>query len=363
MAAWHEVRGTLSQIGLFFLIMGMAGTIDLASFRRQLLNVRSVATGVLCQFVLLPFCGFVAVRVAGLGYLDGIMLLLVTSSPGGGFSGLLCSLSNASVALSVAMTTVSTLLSFVALPFNMFLYLNLAYGAEAKLNYLDLAVAIAIVIAAVAVGLALGTWQPEWRTAMNRAGSCAGLMNIILSILPGGIDATGPTLPPDQLPERDALWFFSIMSPCVLGLVVSFAVARGLLHIDPPEAVAIGIECCYQNTGLATTVALTVFTPAESEVAKIVPLVYGAAELLSISIFGLVAWKLGWTYVPPSMPFGACLFGNHQPSGDELARRMDKQGNGPDGSIDGSEGSVECAAPPFDAASETQQPGFGATSS
>merc|ERR1712008_549279 len=126
---------------------------------------------------------------------------------------------------------------------------------------------------------------------------------------------------PDQVPDRDAFWLVAIMSPCIIGLVVSFLVARCILRIDPPEAVSIAIECCYQNTGLATTVALTVFNEAEASVAKDVPLVYGLAEFLTIVVFGAAAWKSGWTYAPPSLPCSECFFGNHQPSGEELVLR------------------------------------------
>ena len=34
--------------------------------------------------------------------------------------------------------------------------------------------------------------------------------------------------------------------------------------LSPPETVAIGIECCYQNTGLGLTIALSAF-PGETK--------------------------------------------------------------------------------------------------
>merc|ERR1712150_94499 len=123
-------------------------------------------------------------------------------------------------------------------------------------------------------------------------------------------------------PHRGILWFVAVLSPCFLGLIVSFSVARYILKIDPPEAVSIAIECCYQNTGLAMTVALTVFNSAEANVAKDVPLVYGFGSFCSIVLLGLIAWKSDWTYAPPSLPFSECFFGNHQPSGEALAKRM-----------------------------------------
>ena len=79
------------------------------------------------------------------------------------------------------------------------------------------------------------------------------------------------------------------------------------------ESVAVAIECCYQNTGLALTIALSAFPPSEAGAAAGVPLLYGMSELVLIPAFALIAWKCGLTYAPATEPLCVVLAGNYQP--------------------------------------------------
>jgi hypothetical protein len=135
MAMLNQLQASvLSNVFLFVLIMGMAGTTDMTGFRAKLRNYRGIGCGLGTQFLLLPFLGFCSVKAFNLPRLYGIMLLIVTSSPGGGFSGWWCSLCNADIALSIAMTTVSTLFSIALLPLNIFIYVQALYGLAVPIN-------------------------------------------------------------------------------------------------------------------------------------------------------------------------------------------------------------------------------------
>jgi hypothetical protein len=64
----------------------------------------------------------------------GITLLILCSSPGGSYSNWWCSLFNADLALSVAMTTCSTFAAMLMLPINTLLYVKLAYGSDSSVE-------------------------------------------------------------------------------------------------------------------------------------------------------------------------------------------------------------------------------------
>jgi hypothetical protein len=71
------------------------------------------------------------------------------------------------------------------------------------------------------------------------------------------------------------------------------------IRLSKPETVAISIECCYQNTAIATSVAVTMFTdPTIRAEAVSVPLFYGFVEAIIIGVYCLWAWKMGWTKAP-----------------------------------------------------------------
>lgn len=61
---------------------------------------------------------------------------------------------------------------------------------------------------------------------------------------------------------------------------------------------AVAVECCYQNTGIATSVAAAVFEGEELAIAVGVPLFYGLCEAVFLAIYCTVCWKIGWTKAP-----------------------------------------------------------------
>ena len=81
---------SLAEVGsnflLFFLVFGMSATVDIDKLRKQLGNRYALLTGISLQFVILPFVGFMVVRIFKFTPAVGITLLVVTSSPGGSYS-------------------------------------------------------------------------------------------------------------------------------------------------------------------------------------------------------------------------------------------------------------------------------------
>ncbi len=65
----------------------------------------------------------------------------------------------------------------------------------------------------------------------------------------------------------------------------------------------LSVECCYQNVGIATSVALTMFQGEELATAMAVPLYYGLLEALIVGVYCMGAWKLGWTKAPKNIGF------------------------------------------------------------
>lgn len=100
----------MSQL-LGILVFGFSASVDFESFKDKLQRKNGILIGLACQFFLLPFVGFCVVKLFSLREVYGIPLLLVVSSPGGSYSNWWCSLFNADLALSIAMTTASTIIS------------------------------------------------------------------------------------------------------------------------------------------------------------------------------------------------------------------------------------------------------------
>ncbi len=86
MALPPSVTAILGHVLLFFLVFGMSATVDLNAVLKQIHNTRALGMGVFLQFIVLPFLGFVTVKMLALDNVMGLMILVVTSSPGGSYS-------------------------------------------------------------------------------------------------------------------------------------------------------------------------------------------------------------------------------------------------------------------------------------
>jgi hypothetical protein len=201
------------------------------------------------------------------------------------------------------MTTVSSILSIALLPANLFLYTYLAYGVaddsqESVVQALDfgtLFITLGIVMGAIASGLYAGyIWDYPWfHKYANRFGSVCGVLLILVSLfLASGADGAE-----SNFWSQPWAFYVGVAFPCLLGIALANIIARGV-RLSPPETVAISIECCYQNVGIATSVAITMFSGEERAQAVSVPLFYGVIEAVVVGIYCLWAWKAGWTKAP-----------------------------------------------------------------
>lgn len=296
-----------SAVLLFLLIFGMSGTVNTRNLRRQLRNKYAIGIGLAMQFLIMPFLGYIAVMVLsryGLTTPMGIMVLMVTTSPGGSYSNWWCSMFNADLALSVAMTALSTILSMMFLPANLLFYSHLAYGFNnseeqnvlKSVDFPALFISISIVICGIVAGLVAShkMQSATFQKTANALGSVSGIALIVFSAV-FSTTSGGEDTKPWQQPWS---FYIGVLLPCLGGLLVSNLLARGA-KLNKPECVTLSVECCYQNVGIATSAALGMFDDSkEIAQALAVPLLYGIMEAVILGAYCFVAWKLGWTKAP-----------------------------------------------------------------
>mmetsp|Transcript_30865 Transcript_30865/g.71689 ORF Transcript_30865/g.71689 Transcript_30865/m.71689 type:complete len:481 (+) Transcript_30865:103-1545(+) len=296
-----------AQVLLFLLLVGMAASVDTTILRERFRRCGGIAFGLTCQFVVLPFIGFVSVKAFDMPPAFGIALLAVTSSPGGAYSNWWCSLFNADLGLSVAMTTCSTLVSIFFTPLNMFLYSLGSYGKLPEINWWKMFASIFVALLAIPTGVCCSFHFPAQRSKFNFAGNIAGLCLIIFSTVVSSRET--------PLWDKGPKFYAGVAAPCVSGLLLAFSIAHLSPCITGPEAVAVTVETSYQNTGLAMTIALATFNEEERGNATSVPLFYGAVQVIFLPLFLVVAWKAGWTYAPRNTGIIPVLLCDWQPCG------------------------------------------------
>lgn len=306
MTSFNEIAGNAL---LFFLVFGMSATVDIHMLVAQLKNAKAIFMGVFLQFCILPLCGFLVVKFFDLERSVGISLLVVTSSPGGSYSNWWCSIFNADLALSVTMTAISTLMSVVLMPMNLLIYCKYAYEADVvqSLDFNSLFIALTVVISAIGLGLGASAKVHSYRFNIlaNKVGNYAGVSLVAYSAL---MSNTGGET---QIWEHSWQFYVGVMLPCCAGLLVS-NILTSFLSLNKPERVTLSVECCYQNVGIATSVALTMFKGDELSQAMAVPLYYGLLEAFILGIYCILAWKAGWTKAPKNCSFWTMIGTNYE---------------------------------------------------
>eukprot|EP00565_Helicotheca_tamesis_P003867 CAMPEP_0185726574 /NCGR_PEP_ID=MMETSP1171-20130828/2515_1 /TAXON_ID=374046 /ORGANISM="Helicotheca tamensis, Strain CCMP826" /LENGTH=549 /DNA_ID=CAMNT_0028394959 /DNA_START=171 /DNA_END=1820 /DNA_ORIENTATION=- len=304
-----------SSILLFALVFGMSATVEVDNLRKQLRNKNALLTGIFLQFVVLPFLGFAVVKALGMSSAMGITLLVVTSSPGGSYSNWWCSMFNADLALSVTMTAISTLMSIIMLPVNLVIYATSSYsGAVVKsLDWGALFTSLTVVISAILLGLycSYRIKSHKFNLIANKLGNIAGVALVAFSAWISSSDQDA------ELWGRDWKFYLGVAAPCVLGLVLANFLTS-FFNLAYPERVSVSVECCYQNVGIATSVAITMFDDDALAEAVGVPLYYGMVEAVILGIYCIGAWKAGWTKAPKKEKFCVVIVTSYEVEEAEL---------------------------------------------
>jgi len=329
--------GRATEIGahilLFFLVFGMSATVDIGQMRKQLRNWKALMIGLTLQFVFLPFVGFCIVKILKMNEAIGVTLLVVTSSPGGSYSNWWCSLFNADLALSVTMTGVSTLLSVVMLPLNLVIYTWSTYSNEVvkALDWFALFLSLIVVLGGITAGVLTSAWYNSTRFNLmaNKLGNLAGVALVIFSAVVSSSSQDAGVW------NQNIVFYIGCALPALVGVILATYMATKL-GLEKPERVSVAVEGCYQNTGIATSVAASMFSGEKLATAIGVPLYYGLVEAFILACFCIVSWKIGWTKAPSDENFFRMIATSYEveqarfesPNAIEVVHNSNRKGHG-----------------------------------
>ena len=243
---FQEINGfKLTQLinPLIQMIMfGMGATLSWKDFAAVAQSPKSVAIGVSAQFAIMPLVGFGLAKLSGLEPEVAAGIILVGCAPGGTASNVIAFLARANVALSVTLTTISTLLA----PFLMPVLMKLLAGQFIEIDLLKMMWDIfKIILLPVGAGLLVHQLLGKnsgWIEKLLPLVSMLGIALIILVITAAGRDsllAMGPIL------------ILIVFLHNVLGYSLGYALAR-LFGLGEQDARTISIEVGMQNAGLAS---------------------------------------------------------------------------------------------------------------
>lgn len=231
------------------LFMGM--TLSSNDFLRVLKRPKIISLGLFLQFSIMPLCALMISKLYGLPDELTIGMILVGSVSGGTASNVITYLAGGDVALSITMTTVSTLFSVLATPLLTYVYV----GQSLDVPVLDMLISIVkIVLIPVLLGVILNRFFGTLITK-NEPYFASLSMLLILTII-----AIVVALNHDHMNEVGLLIVSAVMLHNAIGLISGYTITS-LLGYEPKVCRTVAIEVGMQNSGLAVALALKYFSP------------------------------------------------------------------------------------------------------
>jgi len=237
---------------LGIVMFGMGMTLTGSDFLNVLRRPFPVLLGVTLQFLLMPFAAWALARGADLAPQLAVGLVLVGCSPGGTASNVICYLARGDVALSITLTTVSTLLAVVATPLLTLLYA----GETVPVPALDILITVfRIIFLPVMLGVMANHYIHQALAPVRRLFPLLSVLSIVLIIM------IIVALNHDSLADVASGIAAIVVLHNAIGLLGGYWVPRWLGR-DERECRTLAIEVGMQNSGLAVALAVKYFSAA-----------------------------------------------------------------------------------------------------
>ncbi|KAL6223962.1 hypothetical protein ACLB2K_002819 [Fragaria x ananassa] len=244
---WLETD--LFTLGLGFLMLSMGLTLTFEDFRRCLRNPWTVGVGFLAQYIIKPLLGFSIALMLKLSAPIATGLILVSCCPGGQASNVATYISKGNVALSVLMTTCSTIGAIIMTP----LLTKLLAGQLVPVDAAGLALStFQVVLVPTVIGVLANEFFPKFTSKIS---SVTPLIGVILTTL---LCAS----PIGQVSEVLKSQGPQLILPVAALHAAAFAIGYWVSRISFGESTSrtISIECGMQSSALGFLLAQKHFT-------------------------------------------------------------------------------------------------------
>lgn len=277
---------------LFFVMVGMGMTLTVADFALVFSKPRGIIIGQILVFGLMPLLAMLLGRITGFYEQYPFIfvgLILITATPGGVTSNLMTYYGKGDLALSISMTSFSTVLSLVFTP----LLLSF-YCANMPEVIIPVKVVVQTILILVIIPLIVGMlFRWKWPAAAKKATpffSALGIIALLVLIIAGILSNLNIFM---DTARYGVVFYSTIFVLTMLGMLLGIIFSK-LFGIDNYQTRAISIETGLRNSALAMTMALLIqdsmgdFFSSMFVTAGIFGLVMYLAGVISIYLYGYI---------------------------------------------------------------------------
>ena len=268
---------------LCIIMLGLGLSLRLEDFVRVLARPWPVVVGLICQVLVLPALCFVLVYFSNLPPAICIGMMLLAASPGGTSATLFTHLARGDVALSIALTAISSLLAIVSLPIIVNLSLLAFYGTDGgvRLEMHQVLQIFAVAIVPALIGAYIHRHYPAFAEQLEKP------VKLLASLFLAGVVMVALIGQWRLLLQWGSTVGVLAFVFSLISILVGYWVPR-MLRIERRQSIALSMSIGLHNAALVIALAMSEHMLNDPEMA-IPPAAYG---LISYVVGGLFVWKL-----------------------------------------------------------------------
>lgn len=234
---------------LMIVMFGMGLTLSPEDFAIVFKRPKDVILGCAAQFVIMPFLAFALGKVFALEDALLVGVILVGTCPGGTASNVMTYLAKGDVALSVGMTSVSTLLAPILTPALTYMLLKETISVDTMAMFISI---VKVVILPIGAGFIINKF---FHDATQKAVKALPLVSVAAIVM---IVASVVAANSAKIMSTGLIVFTVVILHNILGYALGYSIAK-LVKAPLAKKKAIAIEVGMQNSGLAASLAATSF--------------------------------------------------------------------------------------------------------
>ena len=234
---------------LMIVMFGMGLTMKAVDFAIVFTRPRDVIIGCLAQYLIMPALAFGLGTVFGLSKELLVGVILVGTCPGGTSSNVITYLSDGDTALSVGMTSISTLLAPFVTPVLTYLYLRTSVAVDVKSMFLSI---VQVVLIPIGLGILVNKLFEKFTAKVKDALPVISISAICLIV------AAVVSHNSENIMTTGAVVLLVVILHNLLGYLLGYLTGT-VFRMNNPRKKAMSIEIGMQNSGLATSLAAGAF--------------------------------------------------------------------------------------------------------
>lgn len=236
-------------IMLGIIMFGMGMTMTPADFKSVVHQPKAVFIGVLAQFIIMPVLAYALCRLLALPSEIAIGVILVGCCPGGTASNVITYMAKGNTALSIACTSVSTLLAPILTPFIFYLLASQWIEIDASSMLISI---LQVVLIPIFLGLIT---RMLFKHQVERSIQAMPIISVVAIVL---IVAAIIAASKAAILQSGLLVLAVVMLHNTLGYLLGFYAAR-YFKLEYADCKAVSIEVGMQNSGLGVALATVHF--------------------------------------------------------------------------------------------------------